>query len=475
MSVVSMILDKVGIRDVTLAQADDFEKWLLNYWWNKYSEERMNKRIIVENQIRDLNIRLTNGTVNKEYLQEINLPSDLVRDIRIDGLEELGLSSETTDDNKIIIKGKPVQAGDFDVKLCFKIKDWIDGEEISCLKIPVAFNPDPRSLWKNIPTDKETTSFFKEDSVCDYIKVEAKEGGEARKDIVVASQRGRSHAQEGKPRDDHYNVFHCEESGWYVLSVADGAGSAKYSRKGSQIACDTVVDFCKEQLKSNIEFETNIRDYQDAEDKANAQKVVGDMIYKILGTAAHKAYKAINDFAADKAVNNPDFAGVKTKDFATTLLLAICKKFDFGWFVATFWVGDGALCIYNADKNSFKLLGEPDEGEFSGQTRFLTMPEIFTDATSFYKRFRFSIEDDFTALFLMTDGVSDPMFETDVNLRSIDKWHQLYNSLQTGFPEDQISGVKFTDNNEESKYQLLRWLDFWSPGNHDDRTIAILY
>ena len=24
-------------------------------------------------------------------------------------------------------------------------------------------------------------------------------------------------------------------------------------------------------------------------------------------------------------------------------------------------------------------------------------------------------------------------------------------------------------------FQLLDWLDFWSPGNHDDRTIAILY
>ena len=26
-----------------------------------------------------------------------------------------------------------------------------------------------------------------------------------------------------------------------------------------------------------------------------------------------------------------------------------------------------------------------------------------------------------------------------------------------------------------TKDQLLAWLDFWSPGNHDDRTIAILY
>ena len=35
--------------------------------------------------------------------------------------------------------------------------------------------------------------------------------------------------------------------------------------------------------------------------------------------------------------------------------------------------------------------------------------------------------------------------------------------------------VLLEDDNEESAQQLLDWLDFWSPGNHDDRTIAILY
>ena len=70
--------------------------------------------------------------------------------------------------------------------------------------------------------------------------------------------------------------------------------------------------------------------------------------------------------------------------------------------------------------------------------------------------------------FLMTDGVSDPMFETDANLCNPDKWDALWNNLRE-------SGVELTDDNETSKDQLLNWLDFWSPGNHDDRTIAILY
>ena len=35
--------------------------------------------------------------------------------------------------------------------------------------------------------------------------------------------------------------------------------------------------------------------------------------------------------------------------------------------------------------------------------------------------------------------------------------------------------IDFSKNNELSPSQLLNWLDFWSAGNHDDRTLAIIY
>lgn len=102
------------------------------------------------------------------------------------------------------------------------------------------------------------------------------------------------------------------------------------------------------------------------------------------------------------------------------------------------------------------------------------MPDIFRTA-DVYNRLRMAIVPDFTALFLMTDGISDPMFETDKNLNDYAKWEEFYNNLKNGFPDDEIGGVDLSDDNEAAKDQLLGWLDFWSPGNHDDRTIAILY
>ena len=297
MSLISNILDKFGIS-ATLTQADDFEKWLVNEVWNKYSEEKMNNRIIIENRVKsECNLRVPNGTVRKEYSAQIELPTELVEDAWFDGsVESLGLSWTLEDDapvasvaavevaekgseeepevivvepgvnpetqeeavqaqtepdtksaqpTKLILKlsGKPKEGGDSIITLRYKYKGWINGEPISSINIPIAFNPDPRSLWKNIPTSKDIP-FYKPDFECEYVKVEEMDGSGPRKDIVAASQRGRSHAQEGKARDDHFKMIHCDESDWYIIAVADGAGSAKLSRRGSEIACNTVVDHC---------------------------------------------------------------------------------------------------------------------------------------------------------------------------------------------------------------------------------------
>ena len=506
MSKIIDILKKFGIV-ASDAQAEDFEKWIVDFTWSKYNDDKMNQRIIIENKVKSLGLRFPNGTVGREYSAKIIIPSELVDEVRIDGYEELGLrepqkefnvesnntdekvvdancqtensigendndnsttsnNAAQTEDFIIEVKGIPTTSGDFTVNLRYKHKGWLEGEPVTVIKIPVAFNPDPRTLWKNIETPKDII-FYKPDYESEYLKVEENETSGPRKDVVAASQRGRSHAQEGKPRDDHFKLYHCDESDWYIIAVADGAGSAKYSRKGSEIACETVVNYCKEQLLNCPEFEEKIRAYHNAENEEEARKQMSNIIYSIIGNAAFKAHKNIKEAAIANEFN--------IKDFATTLMFAICKKFDFGWFVASYWVGDGAMCIFNKDKQTFRLLGIPDEGEFSGQTRFLTMPEIFKDAKSVMDRLRFSIEEDFTALMLMTDGISDPMFETDNNLNSYNKWEELWNKLNTGFSEDNIPGVELIDDNEEARFQLLKWMDFWSQGNHDDRTIAILY
>lgn len=424
----------------------------------------MNQRNAIDDEIAGLAIRFPNGMVKKTYITTFQLPADKISNVCLDGAEELGLQFSMTPDGKCSLSGTPEKVGDFTLTLRYRT---LPGIPESAISFPIAFNPNPRDLWTNIPTPVDTP-FFKPDSESELVKVMNNDGEKVMKSMVAASQRGRSHAREGRPRDDHFSLFHCPDSQWYIMAVADGAGSAKFSRKGSQLACDAVIGHCKALLLDNPDFEQAIENYNaDREDKEKRTALTRHVI-EVVYNGAMKAHEAVKR----EALANEE---ASLKDFATTLMFAVCKKFDFGWFVASFWVGDGAICLFDENGKSAKLLGTPDEGEFSGQTRFLTMPEIFRDPDVVAKRLRIAIVPDFTALFLMTDGVSDPMFETERNLNSFAKWEEFYSSLRQGFPNDNIEGVKLDGNNDDTKVQLLKWLDFWSPGNHDDRTIAILY
>jgi serine/threonine protein phosphatase PrpC len=413
-------------------------------------------------QVINKRIILPNGKVNQEYsfifkIDELGLPD--IGDFWFDGLNEIGLSFDSITNE---IKGKPTIAGDHKINIKIKRSDWVEGKPIFVRPIILIINPDPKSLWKNIPTPDDI-EYYKSDSDKCFIKVESTsfllgKGGQ-KKDMVAASQRGRSHAQEGKPRDDDFALHYVKEHDWYIMTVADGAGSAKESRKGSEIACKTVVDVCMTMINQSFkEFEHQIKEFNNSDKSDIQRKKLGDIFYKIMGNAVFKSLKNIEEEA--RISNKP------LKDYATTLIVSISKKFKFGWFVGAFWVGDGGIGIYNKENQFLKVLGESDGGEYAGQTRFLTMSEI-TQPAEFYRRLRFDIVDDFTALILMTDGITDPKFETDANLLKFEKWNELWQDLS--------KEVDFSDNNEACADQLLKWLDFWSPGNHDDRTIAILF
>lgn len=477
---------QTSIGDTNDERAEGFLRFLSSKLWGLYNDYLMDKIKVAESEI-VWNLNMPNAKENQIYNQTVEMPkvsSAQLPEVEILLDDVVGLEQDihglqlmvAPDKHSFAITGTPTlehfrkdgatALSTFELTLKYHFSGMEMPAERPVLERKVQFviNQDPRKLWRDIPVDWENMTepkYKKDDIQIDYVKVEALSDGTPQKDIVAASKRGRSHAQEGKPRDDHFKMSHMD-NGWYIMAVADGAGSAKYSREGSRIACEEVTNYCMAQLANSKDFESAVKQYNEhkTESESDARKAVGDYIYKIVGTAAFKAHKSINAEAAIKKL--------PAKQYATTLLLAICKKFEFGWFIATFWVGDGAICLYNKQAHTAEVLGVPDEGEYAGQTRFLTMPEIFKDATSLYQRLRFRIVDDFTALFLMSDGVSDPKFETDANLNNPDKWDALWTDLKE-------NGVELTDDNEETKNQLLAWLDFWSPGNHDDRTIAILY
>lgn len=419
-------------------------------------------------------VRLPNAFEKQDYLGEVAPPScESARFVltEVTGVDEIqhGLKIEV-DENKFSITGTPNlaalrkdgQPAPSEFMLTAKYRLEIDGASEGTYEGKKEFKliivPSIDLLWRDEPVNWDQMPeprYRNENQMPDFAALDGEE-----KHIVAASLRGRSHAQDGKPRDDAFQFATTHD--WQVLAVSDGAGSACYSREGARLACEKSVAVCRELLDDEQyrnTFEANIKNLSDTPTEPEKRKPVGDSLYTLLCQAANQARQAIAQEAGQQ--------GKETRTYAATLLLCIAKHFPFGWFVGSFWVGDGAIALYRRDTtpHTVYLMGEPDEGEYGGQTRFLTMPEVFSDASALYCRLRFQLVDDFSALFLMTDGVSDPKFETTNNLKNAEKWDALW---------DELTAANALTNTPDSKRALLEWLGFHSAGNHDDRTLLVL-
>ena len=462
------------------AQSKDFLAWTVQHLFDTYNDTKMKIKVLAQHELDSAAITIPNGTKGEHLpAQTFTLPATLIKDPAITGLEGTGLACEPLGGAAFAISGTPAREGQVDLTITCDYEGRVEGEPLLSRTVSFTINPDPRSLWKDLPTSPDVVFPKKDfDSASIIVREDPAFPGERAKDVAAASRRGRSHANEGKPRDDDFAIQHLD-NGWYILAVCDGAGSATYSRRGAEVAAQKVRDLCTEALTDNPDFETAAREYVEAtldpaadpaaaaQASTTASTAARTAAYGILARAALEAHKAV----AAVATSN----GFPLRDFATTLLLTVAKRYSQGWFVASFWIGDGAIAIYDAPTATVKVMGTPDEGEFAGQTRFLTMTEIFRDPNELFRRVRVEAIPDFTLLALMSDGVSDPMFDTDARLASPQVWEEFRQKLLGGFPADGIPGVILDDDAPRAAEQLLDWLNFWSRGNHDDRTLVILF
>eukprot|EP01035_Chromulina_nebulosa_P040346 gene40346-54568_t len=161
------------------------------------------KKKVLLDDIQQASLGMPNATAGKEYSFSIDLskkPFDGIVAFDMVEFETTGLSYEPTSKT---IKGVPEAAGDYKLSFRFKIEedgDWYDKQ------IKFLVNPNPKSLWKDLPSD-ETDPYWKADAS----QIAAPFGENF---LVAASKRGRSHAHEGKFRDDEFDFLFLEETGW---------------------------------------------------------------------------------------------------------------------------------------------------------------------------------------------------------------------------------------------------------------------
>jgi len=421
--------------------------------------------------IKNQSIVIPNGRVGESYQAKIDLEKLNLTDLSFVDMETVPETGLSFDKETHSISGTPNKNGDFKFKFLFRVKGESDDRDPHEKQILIIINPDPKTLWKKLPSDKKDI-FWKRDNRMAYRKL-----GE--KTILAASKRGRSHQNVGSFRDDDFSFTHIEKNGWSVVAVADGAGSSSLSREGSRIACNEIVEFFQQTdyLDINQEFETNIQDFIQTKNE-EALKHAENLSKQILYKATVVVHTKLKDFASESYVQHPELFNPKVKKsvldyFHTTLIFALFKKYDFGFLILTFGVGDCPIAVMNKAMTEIKLLNWLDVGEYGGGTRFITQPEIF-HSKEMQTRFNFFIISDFSYLFLMTDGIYDPKFIVEANLENHEKWKTFLKDLE-GENEDAINIFDPSPVNIYSTRRLWHWLDFWDKGNHDDRTLVIIF
>jgi hypothetical protein len=383
---------------------------------------------------------LPNCNVGTEYAERIKGSDASGRELEIVDLrfpENFGLRFDPATQ---MARGVPALSGEYVLNLQWCLPGLPGVRSGECR---LTSNPDPRSLWKVMEPDGLLPYRKKH---LDHQLIRA-----GSFDIAAASRRGRSHEHGGTFRDDDFFVAATQDNGWAVLIVADGAGSAEFSREGSRIAVETAGRFLVDGLDG--EFGTKVGTLVDGwdADPANAD-TIGEEFHYSFHRMALRAVEAIE--------NEADARGAPVRSFATTLLAAAIRRDGDNTFLATFWIGDGAIVTYAPPPGTVKPMGTPDGGEFAGQTRFL---ERATLADGFAKRVSIGRHQNISSVILLTDGVSDPYFETDNGLADPSKWNALWNELSPLLSE------------EDPSTALAEWLHFFKQGHHDDRTIAMLW
>lgn len=261
-------------------------------------------------------------------------------------------------------------------------------------------------------------------------------------DVLLASRRGRLHAHRGEHREDAGTVLLCEH-GW-CAAVADGAGSAPYSRLGAAIAVHAVTHALRELLQASPRA---------------ADVLPATALHAGLLTAASNVQQAMQAFA--------DRTGCAPRALRTTLLVAALHHDDIGLLQ----VGDGGIIWLHDDGRTSQPM-QGDAGEFSGE-----VAHFLPDAGAL-ARLQQSVlvqpAAGCAAVLLASDGVEDPWYPLPRHAAT------LYQQLQHGVSCEHPTAAGVSPartmkvlNTPDPVRALIEWLSFEKRGENDDRTLCV--
>lgn len=172
-------------------------------------------------------------------------------------------------------------------------------------------------------------------------------------EVLGASVTGQGHLHQNQPGQDRFSTFQWvgkdPVSHLMVIVCADGAGSAAKSWAGAWMGCRAVIQAIQQRLQTSSGEARLIR----------SEGWTEAYIKHLFDQSRRRIQRWSSTLNATPA------------DLATTMNLAVIGP-DFGCFAQ---VGDGLIGFQVQDNpNPWELANQPDQGEFAGETTFLTSP-----------------------------------------------------------------------------------------------------
>lgn len=267
--------------------------------------------------------------------------------------------------------------------------------------------------------------------------------------VVGATRRGRQHAHQGTHREDA--IRFKSGANYTALCVADGAGSSKFSRLGSQLTVLRVTEYLGQEI-TKIDPALEEKDEQ-----------LTALLKSHITKAVELACVALQEAAL--------LCGAIPNDFRCTLLTVLIFHGKKREYVLTNQIGDGAITALFNDKNTV-LLGSSDSGAFSGEVSCFV-----PDASARQKAAQVDIvaqAEKIECLLLCTDGVEDPFYP--LPKKAGDLFGQLYAGVKEKLPDFSAQPTHGSVINADSAGSALaQWLGFEKRGENDDRSLLLLH
>lgn len=273
------------------------------------------------------------------------------------------------------------------------------------------------SLWKYLPIPTDEPEPAPEYLQCDTTLP----GGR----VIAARVRGKKHKHEGTNCDDWFEIANVDDVTF--IAVSDGAGSKKFSRIGARESCKASVGYLVSAYGKMLSDIPTLREALKQDLSSNECMEACGRIAGLVQKSVIQAWEAVEaafySRATDPAYSKVLKRKLDLKDLSGTLLVAAIIPLNREakeHLIVTCQVGDGMIVSINSKgtfQSSVKLLGVPDSGDFSGETEFLTAPQMKT-MEALQKRTKLSRGVTDTVM-LMSDGVADDYFPNETQMRRL--------------------------------------------------------